>query len=205
MSETSTPNISIPEDELSQWYYIDRGGKNGPFTTSKMENLIRSKDIEFDTKVWKRGSTDWISLKDSELVNLLGDSPPPINGDSIDNTIVWILAFTPIILALIRYFLLLQIIGGGVHPSVGLKILPYILNGIPWEVILLTNWVLLALDERNVRQAGYSMKWAVFLAGLLLPVYLFLRAKRLKQRPYYAITWIVMLLIATMYLSPNLE
>jgi hypothetical protein len=30
---------------------------------------------------------------------------------------------------------------------------------------------------------------------LLTPVYLFLRAKRLKQRPYYAVAWILSLIV----------
>lgn len=57
------------------------------------------------------------------------------------------------------------------------------------------NGLLGLLDERRLRQAGYGSWKTRATAVLLTPVYLFIRAERLKQRPYYAAAWIIGLVI----------
>ena len=51
------------------------------------------------------------------------------------------------------------------------------------------------LDHRRLANAGYGSKWTGFMAVFLTPVFLFVRAKMLKQRPYYAITFIIMFVL----------
>ncbi|RXG83808.1 hypothetical protein EAS61_40845 [Bradyrhizobium zhanjiangense] len=55
---------------------------------------------------------------------------------------------------------------------------------------LIVNALLGWRDDRRLQQAGYGTRTTRITAVLLTPVYLFLRAQRLKQRPSYAVAWI---------------
>ena len=66
---------------------------------------------------------------------------------------------------------------------------------IPWPVAALMNSVLAYFDERNLKKAGYSTDNMVWLAVLIVPVYLFVRAYRLKTVSWYGITWIAGLVL----------
>jgi hypothetical protein len=68
-------------------------------------------------------------------------------------------------------------------------------RGLPFQVPVVINGLLGWLDDRRLQQAGYGSRATRVAAVLLAPVYLFLRAKRLKQRPYYAVAWILSLIV----------
>lgn len=51
------------------------------------------------------------------------------------------------------------------------------------------------LDDRRLQQASYGSRATCVTSVLLTPVYPFMRANRLKQRPYYAVTCVVCLII----------
>jgi hypothetical protein len=46
------------------------------------------------------------------------------------------------------------------------------------------------VDAEQLKRAGYSSGWMTLFALLLAPVYLFLRAQRLRQTPTYGFVWI---------------
>jgi hypothetical protein len=58
------------------------------------------------------------------------------------------------------------------------------------------NAILCLWDERQIRKAGYADGWLTFFGMFLAPVYLFLRARRLKTFPSYGIGWIASFLVA---------
>jgi hypothetical protein len=61
---------------------------------------------------------------------------------------------------------------------------------------LLLNATLCLIDEQQLKRAGYVDKWLTLFGILLAPVYLFLRAKRLRQTPTYGYAWVVSLIIS---------
>ena len=97
----------------------------------------------------------------------------------LDNTIIWVLAFAPILIIIIEAF----ISGGG-----GLAAGPGFLLG------LAVNSGLAIFDESIVKKAGYesnNIVWAIF----LVPVYLWQRATITKQSRSYFWIWIVCFVI----------
>ena len=97
---------------------------------------------------------------------------------------MWTLAFLPLIWGLID-----ASIAASNNPGKGLPVqIPFVINA-------LFGW----LDEVRLRKAGYGSKWMRAAAVLLVPVYLFARAKRLKQKPWYAICWIITFLIGVFF------
>lgn len=55
--------------------------------------------------------------------------------------------------------------------------------------------MLCLVDTEQLKRAGYSSGWLTFFALLLAPVYLFLRAQRLRQTPTYGFVWIAWFIV----------
>jgi hypothetical protein len=66
---------------------------------------------------------------------------------------------------------------------------------LPWRLSFLVNTLLSVLDFLRLKKAGHRSLWLGLAATLLTPIYLFARAKRLEQRPFYAIAWIISLIL----------
>ena len=101
--------------------------------------------------------------------------PPPLTGEAVDNTIIWVLAFAPIIGLFLEQFF-----SGLTGAS----------EGALWFITLGLNIVLGYMDEKKLKAAGHdtSQMGAVW----LVPVYLFKRAKVLKHNYAYFIVWCVL-------------
>lgn len=181
------PPLSAKPDE---WHYVSNGVKKGPVSATTLRGLLKRKEIETDTQVWRKGMTDWKSIRESDLADLVAAEPPAISSQYIGNGYVWILAFLPLVWGFIDASIeasnqqaaaRTMVLGFPYHPS----------RGIPFQIPLVLNALFGWLDELRLRKAGYGSTWMRAAAVLLIPVYLFARAKRLKQRPWYAICWIV--------------
>ena len=113
--------------------------------------------------------------------------PPPLHGEMVNNTVVWILAFAPILGYLLQCFLY----GLIHHNDVWLDV-----SGAQnyWFVTLILNIVLSYYDEQRLSAAGHdTSKFKGFV--WLVPVYLFQRAKYLKQNLAYFIAWMICFVI----------
>jgi hypothetical protein len=178
----------------SEWYYITNGARQGPTTVAAIKELLNKKQIETDTHVWRKGMPEWKSLRESDLADLVAAEPPAISPAHIGNGYVWTLAFLPLVFGVIEATVAASnqeaaartlVLGFPYHPS----------KGLPPQIPLLINALLGWLDDRRLKQAGYGSWVTRVTAVLLQPAYLFLRAKRLKQRPYYAVAWILSLIV----------
>jgi hypothetical protein len=188
------PNAGTANGESNNWYYVAKGTRHGPTAATVIRELLKKKEIETDTQVWRKGMPEWKTLRESGLADLVAAEPPAISPQHIGNGYVWILAFLPLIFAIIEAAVTASnqeaaarslVLGFPYHPSRGLPV------QIPVVVNALFGW----LDDRRLKQAGYGSWVTRATAVLLTPAYLFVRAKRLKQRPYYAVAWIVSLLV----------
>ncbi len=183
--------------DAREWHYVDSGVKKGPVSTDQLKTLLDSKKIPSDTQVWRKGMSDWKGIRDSELAELVSFEPPAISNEHIGNGYVWVLAVLPLVWGMIDA----GIIANNQQAAARSLILGFPYNpsrGLPWQMPFVCNGLLALLDEHRLRKAGYGSTWTRLFAVLLVPVYLFMRAKRLKQRPSYAITWVVTFILAAL-------
>ena len=170
-----TDNYVI-EDDGKAWHYEEDGKKIGPISSSKMKQFAKNNHTIYRfTKVWRDGMSEWKKAEETELVQYF-DGPPPLTGDAVNNTIVWILAFAPIIGINIESFLV------AIFNTRSNKF---------WMITIALNIVLSLLDERKLNAAGHNTRALGLGSAWLIPVYLFKRAKALKQNLAYFIVWIV--------------
>ena len=163
-------------------------------TADTMKDLLNSKQIEADTQVWRKGMPEWKPLRESNLGDLVAAEPPAISSKRIGNGYVWTLALLPIVLGVIE-----AMVSASNHDAAARSVAfgtPYHASrGLPIQVPVVINGLLGWLDDRRLQQAGYGSRITRVTAVLLALVYLFLRAKRLRQRPYYAVAWIISMIV----------
>jgi hypothetical protein len=160
--------------QATEWYYESKGERRGPIPESGIMNLYNAGIIKKDTLVWSQDFTDWLPMSQSGLLHEVAMGPPPVSGNAVNNTIVWWLAFMPIIGSIIEY-IIASALGAGSQSL--------------WFITLGLNVWLCILDDRNLKKAGYNTKQLG--SSWIIPVYLFKRAKFLKQSYAYAIVWCV--------------
>ena len=177
----------MTQDENRTFYYEDNGKRVGPFPLNDFEKLIIQKKIGPKTLIWTQGFANWVEIKDSEFMDKISfEGPPPLDGAHVNNLFVWILAFAPIIGQALKGFFAVLFIKGPIFWDFQiddeLKSKPYFL--IPFAInLLLTFW-----DLKKLKEAGYETK-AFVSYFWLVPVYLYKRAKYLKQKNTYFIVW----------------
>ncbi|MFU0833964.1 MAG: hypothetical protein ACFWUC_13640 [Oscillospiraceae bacterium] len=164
----------IENTRQTGWYYEINGERRGPVSQSSIIQLYHSGIIQRETLVWKQGYPDWRPLSQPGLISQNAAVPPPVSGSAVDNTIVWWLAFMPILGSIIEYIVAVSI-------GVGSESL--------WFITLGLNIWLCSLDEKKLKAAGYNTQKIG--SAWLIPAYLFKRAKMLGQSNGYAIVWCI--------------
>jgi tetratricopeptide (TPR) repeat protein len=189
-SGSSGPSIVTETPKIFAWHYIQNGAKKGPVSAALIKSLLEKKAIEPDTHVWRKGMTDWKSIRETDLAGLVASLPPVISPQLIGDGYAWTLALLPLVWALIDASISIHnkeaIAAGAFHE---------VIKEFPPLIPLIANCVLVLLDFLRLRRAGYRSKWLVFAGFVIVPLYLFVRAARLRQTPWYAICWIVTFLI----------
>ena len=152
----------------NEWHYAYKGERLGPVSIAKIEQLVQSGDITRDTAVWKKGLANWCPAHETDINSLFSQSsaPPPMKGDDVSDTAVWVLAFVPLLGIFLGWWL------------------------------FFVNAALCCWDLRNLKKAGHDDKGMTVWALLLVPVYLFVRASRLKQKNAYAWVWLGIFLLS---------
>jgi hypothetical protein len=175
---------------VADWFYQEDGHRKGPVTEVFIIGLIKAAKITYGSLVWKSGFPEWLKVEDTELrAHLEKVSPPPITGKHVNNTIVWILAFAPMIGLFLEAFLAYAFSSSDGAAKAALGDNKY------WFITLALNIGLSYVDENRLGRAGYDtskfkgMTW-------LVPVYLFKRAKALNQSLGYFIVWLVCFVIS---------
>lgn len=169
----------------NMWFYEENGQRKGPVPENEIIQIIKSSIISHETSVWKQGFADWLKVEKTDLrVHLNKDTPPPLSGEHINNTLVWVLAFCP----LLGYFLEC-VVAGAIYGGDNFMAQAAMANNKYWFVTLMLNIALAFFDEKRVKNAGHN---TVKFRGWvwLVPVYLYQRAKATKQNLAYFIVWI---------------
>lgn len=167
------------------WHYENDGERKGPVAEAAVRQLITDGKLTYGSMVWRKGLSDWIKLENSDLkIHLNDNQPPPLTGEAVSNTVVWILAFAPLIGMMLEYF-----VAGVAHQSEA-GAATAAAAGDYWYISLLLNVWLSYYDAHRLRKAGHNTAKFKGMAWLV-PVYLFQRARALKQNLAYFIVWII--------------
>ncbi|HWT77157.1 MAG TPA: DUF4339 domain-containing protein [Mobilitalea sp.] len=173
-------------EDLREWFYVVKGVSYGPVSRTEIINSYYNSMLDNNSLVWRGGMTDWVKLSQTDLViNML--VPPPIKKEDTDNSLVWILAFYPIINILL-YLLVVKVLDLGI-------LMYFIFTS-------MFAFLLCFADYKNLGKSGSDTKellvWVIvtpFFAAIALPIYLFRRAYIFKQNLSYAITYCIIYVI----------
>jgi hypothetical protein len=161
------------------WYYAIGGEQTGPISRSELSALIQSGRITRETLVWSEGTDDWIPARQTEQFRSdfqpTSAVPPPLVGQSVPNGVVWTLALVP----------LLDV---------------FTLGAFPWWAFFIVNTVLCILDKQRLRRAGHSSPFTAWI--FFVPVYLFVRASKTRERPDYGYVWILCFVVSILMAAP---
>lgn len=158
----------------SDWYYAKDGQRLGPIAEAEVVAMLSRQELSRETMVWQSGWPDWLPLQQTALARHLS-GPPPLVGEAVGNVWVWLLAFAPA---------LGEFLAGFVSALFSIPL------GYLWWITLLLNVGLSTLDERKLRLAGHDTSRMG--AAWIVPVYLFKRARVLRQNNAYFIVWCVL-------------
>lgn len=166
------------------WHYEQSGQRKGPVTQAEMHVMIEKGALTHGSLVWRAGMLAWSPVEDTELRSqLLQGTPPPLSGDAINNSVVWLLALSPVLIELLRYFIALIATGGNEARADRLVSQNAFWVVGPMVSIALSYWDVSVLKKAGVNAQLLGQAW-------LVPVYLFKRSKALAQSPAYAWVWI---------------
>lgn len=175
--------------ELREWHYEENGMRMGPVTESTIAQLIKEGKLTYGNMVWRKGIQNWIKLEESDLKNhLTNDQPPPLTGNAVNNSLVWILAFAPIIALIIE-----NMLPGELYYQEG-AVWPSLKNIHRWYIVLPLNIGLTYFDLMQLSKGGHKVdkfKWMT----IFVPLYLYERAELLKQNKAYLFIWIFCLAV----------
>ena len=182
--------MSSSTDTNIEWFYEINGKRSAATDHDEMVALISGSKITGKNLVWHSGMTDWMPLESTELRTHLSTrkSPPPLMGNAVNNSTVWTLAFAPVISLLLE-----TVAAFAVHDS-EFMVTHSVASGEFFWLAIIINIALSIRDEKKLREAGHDtsdFKGMTF----IVPVYLFKRAKALKQSPSYFWTWIALFVI----------
>jgi len=185
-------NLTNTTTEDEQWFYTQGGQRKGPVPADELRELLATLTIDGETPVWRKGLADWQPLRNTEIAAHLKDTPPAVAANQLNNGLVWALAFAPLVYLFIDVALLNY---QNNHPADD-EFFETFLSPLSWLVPVLTNAALCLVDTEQLKRAGYSSGWLTLFALLLAPVYLFVRAQRLRQTPTYGFVWIASFIIS---------
>ena len=175
LKSDSTKSAADFIDDGKAWYYEQEGKKIGPISSQRMRQLASNNHTIYRfTKIWCEGMNEWKPADQTEILSSF-QGPPPLSGDAVDNRIVWLLAFAPII--------------SGIIESQVQNIFEIERN--LWVLGLIVNVALSMFDEKKLNEAGHNTRALGLGSAWLVPVYLFKRAKVLKHNKAYFVVWIV--------------
>jgi hypothetical protein len=174
----------ISSTTADKWFYEEKGQRLGGIDEPTMIAMIQSGKLRHGSSVWKQGFADWIKLEDTPLrIHLDQLSPPPLTGQHVSNTLVWVLAFAPILGLFLESFIAMLVY------SSESRAMDAVSDGKLFYITVALNILLCVLDEKRLQKAGHNT--SAFKGWVwIVPVYLYQRAKHLKQNLAYFAVWI---------------
>jgi len=172
----------IQEDiiDIDEWHYELNGSRKGPINKTEIIKLIKENLLNEENLIWKKDFHDWTKLKDTDFkIFFYKNLPPPLTGNKVNNTFIWILAFAPIWATILEHILFEK-------------------DSILFWIAV--NSVLAIIDDFKLKKAGHHTNNLIW-AFVFIPVYLWRRASLTKQSKSYFWVWIVSLILSVLVLQ----
>lgn len=150
-------------------HYEKNGVRHDNVTEADITERIQRGELNASTLVWQQGMTEWQPLSATPLADVLKQCavPPALPGNRIPGSVVWTLAFAP----LIGYAL--EMWTAGLSGMEFEEAYAAVTEGQYWFITLILNIALGYLDERRLRKSGVdtaAFGWLAGLAGSVLSV-----------------------------------
>ena len=167
--------LKKPDNGPKEWFYQHpkTGAETGPLSQSEVNSAINV-TINRDTLMWKAGMQDWIKAEEIETFKVAFNNVRPLlPASAVSDKWAWCLATLPIIawyaIAYIWFKLNMQ---------------THALSSAPWIVGVLLNCIFAFLDYRVIERSRREIAGSnllLIIGCILVPVYLFVRAVKLKS------------------------
>jgi len=178
---------------MADWYYAAHGARVGPKSEDEMRRLVEGGIVPSTALCWtSEFGSDWKSISETNLDQSARteSGPPALPPQAVNNVYAWLFAAVPLI--------------GAIIELVGLR---YVrdANLINAPSFFWVYWIAYAvfagLDTNAIRGSGNrapaSLVWC-----LLPPVYLWIRANRLRQSKSYFWAWVACGVLAVVVDQP---
>lgn len=170
----------------SGWYYESNGNRLGPISVTEIATKLSEGSLSRSTLVWNEGwgnKQDWRPAQDTSLMESIQDSgPPPLPADNINKTLAWALVGVPIVGTLIEIILYQSV--EGLSDKWYFTLIAY----------FLVNSALAIKDAGNIKKSGNQDNIGFWF--WLVPIYLYKRARSLRQRLSYFWSWLVSFIVS---------
>lgn len=181
--------------ETQDWYFEQDGGRQGPVPLESLLALLANKSVSADTLVWNASfGPVWKKLGEVQPPAIPTDTagPPPLPQakPKAGNFFAWTIALFPIIGSAVELVATADV-GANAH------------RGITGILYFLAYSVLCALDAGQIRKGGATEAAPIFWFWLV-PVYLYKRARALKQSLALLWVWIAALLVGLVMTETDL-
>lgn len=92
------------QSRTQQWFYEEKGERKDGASEQENVEIIRWGRLSYGSSVWMSGLNERAKLEGTLLRQHLQQTPPPLAGSQVNNTLVWVLALAPIIGHLMEWF-----------------------------------------------------------------------------------------------------
>lgn len=167
--------------ENLQWFYVIGSDKFGPVDLNEIKRLIKEGHITRETYVWNNQMRDWTeACRVKKLSDELGIVSPSIPMKAVSSAYAWALATIPLLASYNAYMFTSN---------------EYIITAIAIGL----NILFFALDCRELNKAGKDPGNWIWTGLVLVPVYLFVRGKKMGKQYGYGITWVLLFIFTSFF------
>ena len=177
---------------MSQWYFAQDGERSGPVDEADLVNMMRTGRLRADSLVWKQGMKAWLPLTQSEFGANTTETPPPLESQAINHAYLWAIAFVPV------WSYLLQMISADIVAQFQSRFVYYHEF---WWIPIICYSLLITMDFRSLKSAGYDTKRLGGWLLIIVPVYLYKRATLIGDKLTHLWIWIGAMAFSFLYLG----
>lgn len=189
-----------PTPVLNQWYCVlDGKSPSGPYSDEQINDMVSNKLIQNNTPVWHKGLEDWTEFSKVRESKYYDDRVPSLKKEHINGSWMWTLAFAPLLSSSVfytyQYYTYLNLANDVSNAELYQTELD--LFRFSWIITLSINSFLTYQDCKMLKKCGYDTRQLG--SYLIIPAYMYKRARMLNQSQVCLVIWIVTFAIDVLF------